>query len=171
MPFENTCSLGRRSIDRTDDPLLESKGVFRVNFNAMSLLCKWLVDVAGIEPAAPCLQSKRKFNLSRRFGCAYQFQALLRLLQTCSNSVIRLRPRGRFSFRSFRSVWRRPRTNSLCYSHVLTLALFDCWTSFWFEGDPLIFTPCPVSDGPRAQLPAQDLSNVGIGCRNDHLSR
>ena len=29
-----------------------------------------LVDVTGIEPATPCLQSKRKFNLSRCFGCA-----------------------------------------------------------------------------------------------------
>jgi hypothetical protein len=29
------------------------------------------VDVAGLEPAPPCLQSKRKFNLSRCFGCAY----------------------------------------------------------------------------------------------------
>jgi hypothetical protein len=36
-----------------------------------------LVDVAGIEPATPCLQSKRKFNLSRCFGCAYQFEAPL----------------------------------------------------------------------------------------------
>ena len=43
-----------------------------------------LVDVAGIEPATPCLQSKHKFNLSRCFGCAYYFQALLRLLQSCS---------------------------------------------------------------------------------------
>ncbi len=32
---------------------------------------KKLVDVAGIEPATPCLQSKRKFNLSHCFGCAY----------------------------------------------------------------------------------------------------
>ena len=44
----------------------------------------WLVDVAGLEPAAPCLQSRRKFNLSRCFGCAYQLQAALRLLQSCS---------------------------------------------------------------------------------------
>jgi hypothetical protein len=43
-----------------------------------------MVDVAGIEPATPCLQSRRKFNLSRCFGCAYQFQAVLRLLQSCS---------------------------------------------------------------------------------------
>ena len=39
------------------------------------------MDVAGIEPATPCLQSKRKFNLSRCFGCAYQFEGFLRLLQ------------------------------------------------------------------------------------------
>jgi hypothetical protein len=43
-----------------------------------------VVDVTGIEPATPCLQSKRKFNLSHCFGCAYQFQALLKLLQRCS---------------------------------------------------------------------------------------
>jgi hypothetical protein len=42
-----------------------------------------VVDATGIEPATPCLQSKRKFNLSRCFGCAYQFQALLKLLQRC----------------------------------------------------------------------------------------
>jgi len=46
-----------------------------------------MVDVTGIEPATPCLQSKQKFNLSRCFGCAYQFQALLRLLQSCSKST------------------------------------------------------------------------------------
>jgi hypothetical protein len=46
----------------------------------------WLVDVAGLEPAAACLQSKRKFNLSRCFGCAYPFEAPLRLLQSCSKT-------------------------------------------------------------------------------------
>jgi hypothetical protein len=30
-----------------------------------------MVDVTGIEPVTPCLQSKRKFNLSHCFGCAY----------------------------------------------------------------------------------------------------
>jgi hypothetical protein len=30
----------------------------------------WLVDVTGIEPVTPCLQSKSKFNLSRCRGCA-----------------------------------------------------------------------------------------------------
>jgi hypothetical protein len=45
------------------------------------------VDVAGLEPAAPCLQSKRKFNLSRCFGCAYQFEAFLRLLQSCAKKA------------------------------------------------------------------------------------
>jgi len=34
---------------------------------------KNLVDVAGIEPATPCLQSKQKINLSRCFGCVYGF--------------------------------------------------------------------------------------------------
>jgi hypothetical protein len=43
------------------------------------------VDVAVLEPAAPCLQSKHKFNLSR-FGCAYHFEAPLRLLQSCSKN-------------------------------------------------------------------------------------
>ncbi len=43
------------------------------------------MDVAGIEPATHCLQSGWKFNLSRCFGCAYPFQAPLRLLQSCSN--------------------------------------------------------------------------------------
>jgi hypothetical protein len=47
---------------------------------------KKLVDVAGLEPATPCLQSKRKFNLSRCFGCAYHFEAPLRLLQSCSKT-------------------------------------------------------------------------------------
>jgi hypothetical protein len=32
---------------------------------------KELVDVRGFEPLIPCRQSKRKFNLSRCFGCAY----------------------------------------------------------------------------------------------------
>ena len=45
------------------------------------------MDVAGIEPATPCLQSKRKFNLSRCFGCAYQFEGFLRLLQNCSKKA------------------------------------------------------------------------------------
>jgi len=35
----------------------------------------------------PCLQSKRKFNLSRCFGCAYEFEARLRLLQSCSDTA------------------------------------------------------------------------------------
>jgi hypothetical protein len=30
-----------------------------------------VVDVTGLEPVTPCLQSKHKFNLSRCFGCAY----------------------------------------------------------------------------------------------------
>ena len=30
-----------------------------------------VVDVTGIEPVTPCLQSRLKFNLSRCFGCAY----------------------------------------------------------------------------------------------------
>ena len=55
--------------------------------NPVDLLAsKGLVDVAGIEPATPCLQSKRKFNLSRCFGCAYEFEAPLRLLQRCSKN-------------------------------------------------------------------------------------
>ena len=37
-----------------------------------------------IEPTTPCLQSRREFNQSRCFGCAYQFEAVLRLLQNCS---------------------------------------------------------------------------------------
>jgi len=45
-----------------------------------------MVDVAGIEPATPCLQSKHKFNLSHCFGCAYEFEAPLRLLQRCSKN-------------------------------------------------------------------------------------
>jgi hypothetical protein len=32
-----------------------------------------MVDVGGLEPPAACLQSKRKFNLSRCFSCAYKF--------------------------------------------------------------------------------------------------
>ena len=31
-----------------------------------------LVDVTGIEPVTPCLQSWGNLNLSRRFGCAYE---------------------------------------------------------------------------------------------------
>ena len=45
-----------------------------------------MVDVAGIEPATPCLQSKQKFNLRRCFGFDYKFEALLRLLQSCSKN-------------------------------------------------------------------------------------
>jgi hypothetical protein len=48
---------------------------------------KKLVDVRGFEHLTPCLQSKRKFNLSRCFGCAYQFEAFLRLLQSCSKKA------------------------------------------------------------------------------------
>jgi hypothetical protein len=60
--------------------VFRSDGVFgnhRFEFFAM-------VDVRGFEPLTPCLQSKLKFNLSRCFGCAYWFEALLRLLQRCS---------------------------------------------------------------------------------------
>jgi len=46
-----------------------------------------LVDVRGFEPLTPCLQSKRKFNLSRCVGCVYQFEAFLRLLQSCSKKA------------------------------------------------------------------------------------
>jgi hypothetical protein len=45
------------------------------------------VGSAGLEPAASCLSGRRKFNLSRCFGCAYQFQAPLRLLQSCSKRL------------------------------------------------------------------------------------
>jgi hypothetical protein len=34
-----------------------------------------LVDVTGIELVTPCLQSKRQFNLSRCFGCAYHYSS------------------------------------------------------------------------------------------------
>ena len=46
-----------------------------------------LVDVRGFEPLTPCLQCKRKFNLSRCVGCVYQFEAFLRLLQSCSKKA------------------------------------------------------------------------------------
>ena len=42
---------------------------------------KKLVDVTGIEPVTPCLQSSGNLNLSRRFGCAYHPRAYL----DCSN--------------------------------------------------------------------------------------
>jgi hypothetical protein len=45
------------------------------------------VDVTGIEPVTPCLQSKQKFKLNRCFGCAYQFEVVLRLLQRCSKNA------------------------------------------------------------------------------------
>ena len=39
------------------------------------------MDVTGIEPVTPCLQSRRKFKLSRLFGCACTFRDALKLLQ------------------------------------------------------------------------------------------
>src|SRR5258708_4509499 len=71
---------------RTHDPLLEWQGLCEAHFDDISLKRIWLVDVAGIEPATPCLQSKRKFNLSRCFGCAYQFEGFSTLLQSCSKA-------------------------------------------------------------------------------------
>jgi hypothetical protein len=68
-------------------PLLKQKVLSPASFDSMSLKRRWLVDVAGFEPAAPCLQSKHKFNLSHCFGCAYQFQALPGLLQSCSENA------------------------------------------------------------------------------------
>ena len=56
------------------------------------------MDVAGLEPAAPCLQSKRKFNLSRCFGCAYEFEARLRSLQSCSNTAHEVAGNSRWLF-------------------------------------------------------------------------
>ena len=43
---------------RTRDPLLQQKEVRRKNSDAILLTAKRLVDVAGIEPATPCLQSR-----------------------------------------------------------------------------------------------------------------
>ena len=52
------------------------------------------MDVTGIEPVTPCLQSKHKFNPSRCFGCAYSCEALLRLLHNCSNYHSRFGTQG-----------------------------------------------------------------------------
>jgi hypothetical protein len=46
-----------------------------------------MVDVGGLGPPAPCLQSKYKVNLSRCVGCTYDFKVALRLLQSCSKST------------------------------------------------------------------------------------
>ena len=43
--------------------------------------------MTGIEPVTPYLQGKQKFKLSRCFGCAYQFEVVLRLLQRCSKNA------------------------------------------------------------------------------------
>jgi hypothetical protein len=36
----------------------------------------------------PLLANLGYFNLSRRFGCVYQFKGLLRLLQRCSKTAM-----------------------------------------------------------------------------------
>ncbi len=35
-----------------------------------------------------CLLSSRKFNLSHCSGCAYEFRAILGLLQSCSKGIL-----------------------------------------------------------------------------------
>jgi len=45
----------------------------------------WAVQDSNMRP--PACEGRRKFNLSRCFGCAYQFQAPLRLLQSCSKDL------------------------------------------------------------------------------------
>ena len=71
------------------------------------------MDVAGIEPATPCLQSKQKINLSHCFGCAYSFQTALKLLQCCSEKVGHGERRQRAAYFSM-ACWRlaiRPQKN------------------------------------------------------------
>ena len=57
------------------------RGRSRVAFSVLKTFAvnaeRWLVDVAGSRPAGPCLERSRKFNLSRCFGCAYQFKPFL----------------------------------------------------------------------------------------------
>src|SRR5215469_12259858 len=56
---------------RSVDPLLEWQVVFGTDSRSIFLKGKRLVDVAGLEPAAPCLQSRLGKTLNALVGAAY----------------------------------------------------------------------------------------------------
>src|SRR5215469_3976772 len=56
---------------RSVDPLLEWQVVFGTDSRSIFLKGKRLVDVAGLEPAAPCLQSRLGKILTAFAGVAY----------------------------------------------------------------------------------------------------
>jgi hypothetical protein len=65
-----------------------------------------LVDVAGIEPATPCLQTRVNLNLSRRFGCAYHLLANLVCSKVAPNHSAQLVHTVPARLHSLDSTWR-----------------------------------------------------------------
>src|SRR5437879_7639751 len=115
-----------------------------------------LVDVRGFEPLTPCLQSKRKFNLSRCVGCVYQFEAFLRLLQSCSKKAA-------LHCCGFRKLWRANSGNSgtVCRSRQCLLQIqMTRPPGASIEGDEAATLQDSIQNGGRQTLAGQPLSRA-----------